>query len=459
MNCIVIGGGPGGYVAAISAAKKGASVTLVEKGYLGGTCLNRGCIPTKAILHSAHAYHHALNSFPGIGINLEGVSLDFGAVMKNKDKVVAKLRGGVDYLLKKNGVKVIAGEAEFIDSRNIRVRTGSGDVSLSAEAFIIATGSSPISLPFAQFDGARVLSSDHILEIDRLPSSLAIIGGGVVGCEFAQAFARMGVKVGIVEMLPRLIANMDPEQSSLMERVLKRDKIDLYLQHGVTGVEVSEAGVRLSFKDPGGAVKELEAEKLLVAVGRAPNTAALGLANAGVRRSTNGFIEVDDGMHTNVPGIYAIGDVTGKMQLAHVASHQGIVAAANMLGGHDEMDYSAVPQCIYTEPEIASIGQTETSSDVSLVRKGMFPASANGRSMIEGVTDGFSKVLVDRDSLTVLGLHLAGAGVTEMVSHMTGLIQWEVTLEDLHSRIYAHPSISEMVQESFLDAEGMAIHI
>ena len=458
MECVVIGGGPGGYVAAICAAKKGASVTLIEKDLMGGTCLNRGCIPTKAILHSAHAYHHVQKSFPGIGVTAQNVTLDFGAVMRSKDKVVTKLRGGVEYLLKKNGVKVIRGEASFTDPRNVSVKTTDGDVKVSADAFIIATGTSPAGLPFARFDGSRILSSDHLLQMEELPASLAIIGGGVIGCEFAQAFARFGVKVSIVEMLPRLIATMDPEQSALMARVLKREKVDLYLEHSVTGVEAAQAGVRLLFKDPAGAENAIEAEKLLVAVGRSPNTSALGLEKAGVSVSAKGFIEADEGMRTGAPGIFAIGDVTGVMQLAHIASHQGMVAVTNMLGGDEEMSYDAVPQCVYTEPEIASIGKTEASAAPQSVKAGMFPASANGRSMIEGISDGFSKVIVDESSRTVLGVHLAGPNVTEMISHMSGVIQWETTLDDMHPWIYAHPSVSEMVHESMLDVEGLAIH-
>jgi len=458
MDCVVIGGGPGGYVAAIYAAKKGASVTLVEKDLLGGTCLNRGCIPTKAVLHSAHAYYHAVKHFPAIGVNMEGVSLDFDSVMKNKDAVVAKLRGGVEYLLKKNGVTVIRGEASFIDSKAVNVRASDGDVKLTADTFLIATGSKPVNLPFIDFDAVSVLSSDHILQLKSLPDTLAIIGGGVIGCEFAQAFARMGVKVSIIELLPRLLANMDTEQSALMARVLKREKVDLYLEHSVANAVVSESGVRLSFKEAAGAEKTLEAEKLLIAVGREPNSASLSLDKAGVLVSPKGFIDVDEGMRTNVSGIYAIGDVTGKLQLAHVASHQGMIAVENMFGGDEQMNYDAVPQCVYTEPEMASIGKTDAIVDPSAVTAGMFPVSANGRAMIEGVSDGFSKVIVDSDSKTILGIHLAGPNVTEMISGITGTISFEMTTEDMRAGIFAHPCVSEIIGESFLDVDGLAIH-
>lgn len=459
MDLVVIGGGVGGYVAALSAAGKGASVTLVEKDLAGGTCLNRGCIPTKAILHSAHAYHHAQKSFPGMGINLEGISLDFGAVMGNKDRIVAKLRGGVEYLLKKNGVKVINGEASFTDARDILVATSGGSLTLSADAVLIATGSKPAGLPFAEFDGTRILSSDHVLQMTEKPSSLAIVGGGVIGCEFAQAFARLGVRVSIVEMLPRLIANMDPVQSSLMARVLKRERVGVFTGRTVTGVDVSPAGINLSFTDASGTKDEIEADKLVVAAGRTPCSGRLGLEKAGVAISPKGFIEVDQGMRTNVPGIFAAGDVTGKMQLAHVASRQAMVAVENMFGGDAEMCYDAVPQCVYTDPELASIGKVEAAVGPVSVKTGMFPASANGRSLIEGATDGFSKVIIDSDSRAVLGVHLAGPNVTEMISGMAGTILWESTPEDMHSFIYAHPSVSEMIHESFLDVDGMAIHV
>ncbi len=449
MKIIVIGGGPGGYVAALRGAKKGAEVTLIEKDLLGGTCLNRGCIPTKAILHTANLYHETKH-FASYGIQLQGAQLDFNQLMEHKEKTVSQLRNGVQFLLKKAGVTVVQGEARFVSKKCVAV----GDTEYAGDYIIIATGSKPADIPIAQADGETILNSDHALNLKELPKSLAILGGGVIGCEFAQAFSRMGCKVTIVEMLPNLVANMDGDQSSLLQKVFKREGIDVFLNASVTKIQRGEQGISVDYTLSDGTEQKVCAEKLLLAAGRKPLTQGLALDSAGVTTAKNGSIPVNSSLETNVQGIYAIGDVNGGVQLAHVASHQGMIAVDNIFGEGKTFDDIAIPYCVYTSPELASIGKTQRDAEGASV--GMFPVSANGRAMIEGAKEGFSKVIAKDD--TILGIHLAGPNVTEMVSPLGGIIQFEATTEDVHNFIFAHPSVSEIVHESILDIHQMAIH-
>ncbi|MDD5017314.1 MAG: dihydrolipoyl dehydrogenase [Eubacteriales bacterium] len=457
MDIVIIGGGPGGYVAAIYAAKRGANVTLVEKDKLGGTCLNRGCIPTKTILHSANLFHET-KRFSDFGIIAEATAISFPRVMQRKDEVTTKLRSGVEYLLNKNKVTVIEGKASLLDAGTVAVQTTKGTKNIQGDAIILAVGTVPSSLPFLHVDGTRIINSDHIMELNALPDSLAVIGGGVIGCEFAQSFARMGSKVTIIEVLPRLIANMDKKQSALLTRVLKADGVSVLLEHSVASVHAENDDVRIMCKDQQGNEKTVHADQLLVAMGRAANTDGLGLERINIATDAKGFIEVDEYLRTNVSNVYAIGDITGKLQLAHVASHQGIVAVKNIFGEREIMRYDVVPLCIYTQPEIASLGITEQDATAYSVRIGEFPAAANGRAVIEGVADGFSKVIVDEAEDIVRGIHLAGPNVTEMISGLAGIIQFEATTEDVDKWIFAHPSVSEMIHESILDADHMGIH-
>lgn len=453
MEIVILGGGPGGYVAAIHAAKSGAKVTLIEQDRLGGTCLNRGCIPTKAILHSASLLHE-VKTGKEIGVEADGVSLNFSSVMSNKDKIVSKLTGGVGYLLKKNNVRVITGEAKFLDARRVSVN----GQEIKADTFIVATGSSPSDLPFAKADGINILNSDHILKLTSLPKSLAIVGGGVIGCEIAQAFSRMGCEVSIVEMLPRLIANMDEDQSALLEKTMKMDGVNIFVKHTIQAITPGVGSVSVSCTSPDGQKKTITAEKVLLAAGRRPNSAAIAPHKAGIAMTPKGYISTNANMRTNVPNIYAIGDVTGNIQLAHVASHQGIVAVNNILGHPQQIEYTAVPQCIYTSPELASVGLTESgAAKKGAVKVGRFSAAGNGRALIER-EDGFSKIIADQRTGVIYGIHLAGPMVTEMISGMAALVQFEAATGDLEDVIFAHPSVSEMIHESILDTDGMAIH-
>ena len=460
MDIVVIGGGPGGYVAAIAAAKRGAQVVLIEKDMVGGTCLNRGCIPTKAILHSANLFAEAKN-FAEIGIKISEPEIDFATIMQRKSAVVKQLRGGVEFLLKKAGVKVIKGDASFVSEKEIKVCGAEGEHTIEFENAIIATGSAPADLPFAKADGETIINSNHALELNKLPESVVVIGGGVVGCEFAQAFARLGSKVTIVEMLPDLIANMEKEQSEILKRVLKRDKIDINLSCKVNIVTAMSCGGEVKFTDCNGEQKTVTAEKILIATGRRPMSAELDLEAAGVVAAADGSVKVNEYCATEVQGIYAIGDVAGSVQLAHVASHQGIIAVSNIFKEQKSLDERIIPYCIYTNPEIASMGLSEEKAKEQgyIPKTGLFPTSANGRSIIEGMKDGFSKIVADTSDGTILGIHLVGANVTEMISPLSGVIKFEATLEDVTEMIFAHPTVSEIIHESVLDADKKAIHI
>ncbi len=451
MDILVIGGGPGGYVAAIAAAKKGAHVKLIERDRLGGTCLNRGCIPTKAILHSAAAFHN-VKKLSELGIKVSEPILDYSQVAKRKDAIVEKLVGGIGYLFKKNNIELINGEACFIDEKIVSVN----GKEYTADKIIIASGSHPAVLPFAKADGNSIWNSDHALSATELPKSIIIVGGGVIGCEFAQAYARMGLEVTLIEMLPCILANMDAELSILMTKVLQGEGVKIHCGCTIKSVKQNGDTVVASVSTKEGEV-ELEAEKLLAAPGRRPNTEGLGLEKTGVELNETGFIQTDEFMQTTADDIYAIGDVTGKFQLAHVASHQGIIAVKNIFGESKEINYEVVPQCIYTSPELAAMGRTEKNAECD-IKVGKFSVSANGRAMIEGERNGFAKVVLDAGDDRIIGVHLAGPNVTEMISGMASIIGFEATAEDMESFIFAHPTVSEIIGESLLDTNGAAIH-
>ncbi len=458
MKIAVIGGGPGGYVAALTAVKKGAEVVLIEKEHLGGTCLNKGCIPTKTLLHSANLYNET-KEFANLGINTEGVSIDFSKITERKTKIVAQLRKGVEYLLAKGKVEVITGEASFATKDTLTVATKGEMLTINADSIIIATGSVPSQIPLAEVNHKNIINSDSALELDNLPKSMVIVGGGVIGCEFAQCFARLGCKVTLIEMLPALIDTMDADLKETLKRALKKDGVDVELSSRLTQAEDKTTEVEVIYINAEGKEKRVVAEKLFVATGRTPNTQGLNLENANIEYTNKG-IKTDKHMGTNTKNIYAIGDVTGGIQLAHVASHQGVIAVNNIFGGNDEFDDTAIPYCIYTNPEIASMGLTEkmaTKMGIE-VKTGTFPVSANGRALIEGCKDGLSKVVLSREDDTVLGVHLAAPNATEMVSLLSGIIKFGATAFDVEEWIFAHPSVSEIIHESVLDANKKAIH-
>lgn len=456
MKVAVIGGGIGGYTCAIRLSQLGADVVLIERDKMGGTCLNRGCIPTKAILHSAKAYHDAQH-FEELGIYCKNVDIDYEKVAQRKDAVVSKLRGGVEYLMKKNRIRVINGSAKFINDTTLEVTSTAGTETVEADQIVIATGSRPVDLMIAPVDNEIILDSTGLLNLTEQPDSLIVLGGGVVGCEIAQAFAMMDTEVTIVEMLPRLLANLDEDFSALITKRFKENGIEVAVSTKLLYVDIDDGMVYVTLERDGETF-ELSAEKLLVCVGRRPNTEDLCLENTSVELGPKGNIVVDEYMRTSCETIYAVGDVTGGIyQLAHVAGHQGMTAAENIFGEEKEMEYDAVPSCIYTSPEIATIGATAATADCE-VKVGKFALSGNGRSLIEGEQEGFAKIVANADDDTIIGVQLAGPNVTEMISGMAGIIGFEANTDDVSGWIFAHPAVSEAIGEAVLDVNKIAIH-
>lgn len=447
---VVIGGGPGGYIAAIRAAQLGKKTAVIEKRDMGGTCLNRGCIPTKALLHSADAYHE-LGSAKSLGIALGEYSFQYKKMAKRKDKVVKQLRSGVENLVVGHGAEIIRGEAVLTGPHTIRV----GDETVEAEQIILAAGSVPASIPVPGADLPGVINSDGVLSMEECPESLVIIGGGVIGVEFATLFSGLGKKVTILEMMPSILWGNDPD--------ICRAATDILTARGVkvcTGAKLMEikAGLVCTFEQ-NGEILTAEGGLVVMAAGRRPDSANLGLDAAGVV-SERGFVPVDAEMRTNIPHIFAIGDLTGKQQLAHVATAQGIIAAHNTAGEHRAMNYDAVPGCIYTTPEIACVGLTEEKAIAAgrQVKTGRFNVSGNGRSLAIGCQDGFAKLVVDAETDRVLGCHILAPHATEMIGEITLAIANGLTAEAVGETIHAHPTVSEIMMEAAHDVEGLCCH-
>lgn len=447
----VLGGGPGGYVAALRAAQLGKKVILAEKQDIGGTCLNRGCIPTKALLHGAELYAELLHG-ADYGIRAETISIDYEKLSEKKNASVRRLRGGVQSLLRARGVTVVAEEAILTGKNTFRA----GNTEYRAEAMILATGSVPACVSIPGADKPGVMNSDGVLAMTTCPESVVIIGGGVIGVEFATLFRSLGKKVTIVELLPDILTGMDEEIRALEKDLLKRQGVEIY-----TGAKVQEIrdGLVCVFEQEG-KVHETQGEAVILAAGRRPNTAGLGLETAGVKTTVRGFIETDSHMCTNVPGIYAVGDITGKIQLAHVASAQGITAAHNACGQNRTMRYDIVPSCIYTNPEIASVGLTEEKARETgrKLRIGKFPVAGNGRSLIMGASEGFSKLITDEETGEILGCHLMAPRATDIIAEVAAVMRSEGTVEELSDTIHPHPTVSEILMEAAHDTEGLSCH-
>lgn len=446
----VIGGGPGGYIAAIRAAQLGKKTVLVEKRDLGGTCLNRGCIPTKALLHSAEVYQE-LSGAKALGITLGEYTFQYKKMAKRKDKVVKQLRSGVENLVTGHGADLLRGEAVLTGSYTFRV----GDEDIEAQQIILASGSFPVSIPIPGADLPGVMDSDGVLAMETCPESVVIIGGGVIGVEFATLFSDLGKPVTIVEMMPSILYGNDPDICATMTSLLADKGVAIHT--GAKVLEIQE-GLTCIFEQDAQRMTA-QGEMVIMAAGRKPDTAGLGLEAAGVV-SKRGLIPVDEEMRTNVPHIYAIGDITGKQQLAHVATAQGIIAAHNAAGAHQHMDYSAVPGCIYTTPEIACVGLTEEKAKQAgyTVKTGRFNVSGNGRSLAISCQDGFAKIVTDADSGKILGCHMVAPHATEMICEGVLAIRHGLTVEQLGESIHAHPTVSEILMEAAHDVEGLCCH-
>jgi dihydrolipoamide dehydrogenase len=461
-DVVVIGAGPGGYVAAIRAAQVGLRTAIVEKDKnLGGTCLLRGCIPTKALLHTADVldeFKHARS----IGVVTEGVSLDLPQAQKNKNKIVLKLSKGVEFLMKKNKIQTFKGAARIENAGRITVTGADGSAqTVETRNIIIATGSAPRSLPGLEIDGQQVITSDEILELNEVPKSLIVLGAGAVGVEFASMYARFGSDVTILELLPRMLPIEDEEISAELGKSFKKQGIKAFTGANFKAAAKEAGQVRVTAR-VGDADREFVADKLLVATGRRAYTDGLGLENLGIDVDQRGYIKVDDHMRTSAPGVYAIGDVVPTPWLAHVASAEGIVAAETIAGRNPRpINYDHVPNCTYCQPEVASVGLTEAKAKERgyEVKVGKFPTPILAKAQIQGATEGLVKIVSDAKYDEVLGLHIIGPHATELIVEGCVALQNEATVEELIHTMHAHPTVSEGLHEAAEDVHGMATQI
>lgn len=451
-DIIVLGGGPGGYVAAIKGAQMGQKVCLIEKDKLGGVCLNRGCIPTKTMLKTVEIFNNIKESqlFAVTDIALENIKVDMQKLQKRKAGIVGRLTGGVADLLKANGVDVFACEALFRDKQTIIA----GGKEITAKNIIIATGSVPMSLPISISDDAPVICSDEALDLDYLPERVAIIGGGVIGVEFAHIFRRFGADVTIIELLDGILPMFDADITRVVTGALRKSGIKLQTFSQVLSI----SGNKVVYRSAAGEA-ELQADIILVATGRKPYTTGFGLEKTGVK-TERGAIVTDYEMRTNIPGIYAIGDVNGKSMLAHTAFMEALVAIRNICGEAAEMNYERIPSCVYLHPEIAAIGlsEVEAKKKYARIKVGRFPLAANGKALVEGSTEGLIKVIVAEPYNEIVGVHIYGIHSTDMIGGISIAMQAEAAAEDIAAAIFPHPTVSEIIPEAFHAALGKAIH-
>ena len=452
----VIGGGPGGYVAAIRAAQLGARVALIEKDEVGGTCLLRGCIPTKVFLATADLLAKAREA-EEFGVGVGEVSLNYLKVLERKNAIVQKLVAGVQGLLKARKIEYVNGEGKLLGDGHLGVTLAQGQAKGEADKIIVATGSVAMRPEIFKVDGVNVITSDEALDLTEIPKSIIIVGGGYVGCEFASMFNDFGAEVTLVEFLPQLIPTEEKEVALTLKSQFKKRGIKVMNKSKIVEMDVSDGKVIATLESG----ETVEAEKALISVGRAPASSGVGLEEAGVESDERGAIVVNEKMETTVPGVYAIGDVTGKIMLAHVASSQGTVAAANALGGSRAFSYAAVPSCIYTRPEIASVGLKEDQAaeagfDVATSK---FQFTALGKAMIIGETVGFVKIVADKKTEKVLGASIIGPHATDIIHEMVLAVHAGVTVEQVATMIHAHPTISEGMHEAVEGIHKQAIHM
>ena len=454
-DVVVIGGGPGGYVAAIRGAQLGSRVALVERESVGGTCLNRGCVPTKALYYSARAYKSAKAS-EEFGVKTGAVEFDLSKAVERKETVVKKLVGGVEQLLKGNRVELIRGTAFIEAPGRVRVTGESGQEAIGAKSIIVATGSEPAIIPAFNIDRKNVLTSTEALSLRKVPESLLIIGGGVMGCEFATLFSAFGSDCIIVELLPEILNTEDRQVARVILKRFKSAGVQVLTEVVVEDVKVvGEGRVKTTLKDG----RSFITEKVLVTIGRSFNSAGLGLEALGVEMEKN-RITVNEKMETSVKGVYAIGDVTGRMLLAHVASAHGVVAVSNALGKEAVMDYSAIPTGIFTDPEIASVGMKEKDAAEKGIEVdvGRFPYAASAKALGMGETEGFVQIIAEKGTDKVLGCSIVGAHATDLIGEATLLVKTGAKVSDIVDTVHAHPTLPEMLFEAAEDVHGMAIH-
>jgi dihydrolipoamide dehydrogenase len=454
---IIVGAGPAGYVAAIRAAQLGAEVSLIEEAQVGGTCLNRGCIPTKSLLASTEALS-LIRRAKRLGIEVDGIKPDFTCMMERKNEVVSRVVKGVEYLLKANKVKLVKGKASFLDLHKVEVTTPEGKEKIEGDFTIIATGSKPVLLPFIDFNHPAVLTSETTLELTQIPQSLLIVGAGVIGCEFASIFGPLGTQITMVEMMDRILPQEDKRVSLMMKQILQKRGINIFTHTRLEEITDYQKGSLTARLDNG---EKISAEKMLVCVGRSPYTEGVGLEKLDLRLSQKGNILVNERMQTSGERVYAIGDVVGGYFLAHVAFEEGIVAAENALGVDSKIDYTSIPNCIFTSPQIATVGLTLDKARERGIEAeiGRFRFSASGKAQAMDETDGFVQLVVEEESGEVLGGQIIGPHAADLVHEIALAVRWELTVDEIGSSVHAHPTLSEAVMEAARKAQGKPIHI
>jgi dihydrolipoamide dehydrogenase len=457
MKITILGSGPGGYVAAIRAAQLGAEVTVVEESEVGGTCLNWGCIPTKTLIASAEVLHKARNA-KNYGLELEGsITPNIEKIVERKNKVLGTQIKGIRGLFKSWGVQLIEGRGVIVDPKTIKITLKDGSTeNVEADKIIIATGSRPAEIPVFPFDGKRILSSDHATNPDSIPQSLLVVGAGVIGCEFAFIYKEFGAEVTMVEMMPNALSTEDEEISQLLERELKKNKIKLLTNTSVEKVDVKEGGVSVQLSNG----KTVEAEKVLVSIGRAINSKDIGLEAVGISTGPRGEVHIDETMQTNVEGIYAIGDVSGGIMLAHLASKEGIVAAENAMGGSSRVNYDVIPAAIFTSPEIGSVGLREKQAVEKGIKYkvGKFQFRALGKAHAMGEIAGLFKIISEEGTDKILGAHIIGAHASDLIHEIAVAMEKGLAVKDIAHTIHAHPTLAEGIMEAAEDVHDAAVH-
>ena len=462
-DLVVIGGGPGGYVAAIRAAQLGMKVACVEmRGALGGTCLNVGCIPSKALLQSSELFEEANHSFADHGIKVTP-KLDLKAMLARKDKIVSELTQGIEFLFKKNKITYVKGRGRIKQAGLVEVTEGEDKgKELTTSKILIATGSESTPIPGIDVDEKQIVTSTGALELPKVPKHLVVIGGGVIGLELGSVWRRLGSEVTVVEFMDRVLPTMDGEVSKTFARTLKKQGMTLKLKTKVTGAKKAKSGVTLTLEPAaGGDASELKADVVLLCVGRRPYTEGLGLEELGVEKNERGFISVDHSYQTNVPGVFAIGDCVPGPMLAHKAEDEGMVCVETMAGQKPHINYDAIPGVVYTWPEVADVGATEEKLKEAGIdyKVGKFPFSANSRAKANGLRDGFVKILADKKTDKVLGAHIIGPAAGDMIHELVTIIEFGGSAEDVARACHAHPTFSEAVREAALATQDGAIHM
>lgn len=462
-DVVVIGSGPGGYVCAIRAAQLGLKTACIEKdNTLGGTCLNVGCIPSKALLSVSEKFAHAEHDFAGLGIEVGKPKLDLKKMMAHKDKVVASNTQGISFLFKKNKVTHIVGTGSIVAPGTVEVSGKDGKKTVQAKNIVIATGSESTPLRGIEVDEKNIVTSTGALALEKVPASLAVIGGGVIGLEMGTVWQRLGAKVTVIEFLDRILPGMDMEVSKEMKKILGKQGMEFKLGTKVTAAETKKGKVTLTLEPAaGGEAEKLEVETVLLAIGRRPYTAGLGLDKAGIKVDARGMVEIDDHFQTNVPGIYAIGDVVRGPMLAHKAEDEGVVVAEIIAGQSGHINYDCIPGVVYTAPEAASVGKTEEQLKESGIpyKAGKFPFMANGRARAMAATDGFVKILAHAENDRVLGCHIVGPEAGTLIAEVVAVMEFGGSAEDIARICHAHPTLNEVVKEAALAVDGRPLHI